>query len=110
MSEKIKFYLDQHVSKAIADGLARRGIDVLTCADADNCGDADLNQLTFTRETGRVFFTQDADFLRIHADGFKHPGIIYVKQGTSTGKIIRGLALIHEVMTPVEMENHIEFL
>ncbi len=38
MSEKIKFYTDEHVPTAVVSGLRRRGMDVLTVKEA-NIGD-----------------------------------------------------------------------
>ena len=34
MSERVKFYLDEHVNPAVASGLRRRGVDVLTTQEA----------------------------------------------------------------------------
>jgi hypothetical protein len=40
---KIKFFLDEHIPKAVAKGLRARGVEVLTCAEADRLtvGDED---------------------------------------------------------------------
>ena len=38
---KIKFYLDEHVNPAVADGLRRRGVDVLTTQEAGMLGASD---------------------------------------------------------------------
>ncbi len=50
------------------------------------------------RVENRVIFTQDDDFLRLHAAGIDHAGIVYTPQGTSIGDIIRGLMLIYQVL------------
>lgn len=34
MSDRIKFYLDEHVPRAIAERLRRRGVNVVTVQDA----------------------------------------------------------------------------
>ena len=39
-----------------------------------------------------------------------HRGIVYAPQQTPVGHIIRGLMLIHDVLSPEEMHNHVEFL
>jgi hypothetical protein len=57
-----------------------------------------------------VIFTQDADFLRLHAAGEPHPGIVYAPQHTAVGTIVRSLMLIYEILPPEEMMNHIEFI
>lgn len=55
--------------------------------------------------------THDADFLRYHAQGVAHAGIAYCQKGSRTiGEIIETLHLMHEVMTPAEMENTVEYL
>ena len=38
---KIKFYTDEHVSKAVVMGLRRRGVDVLTVPEAGTLGLSD---------------------------------------------------------------------
>ena len=57
-----------------------------------------------------VFFTQDDDFLRLHASGVTHAGIAYAPQGTSVGDIIRGLMLIHQLLEAKDMKGHVEYL
>ena len=50
----MKFYLDEHISKAVAEGLRRRGIDVLTIQDAGREGDPDRKQFAFAAMRHRV--------------------------------------------------------
>ena len=57
-----------------------------------------------------MLFTPDPDFLRLHGAGVQPAGIVYAPQGTSIGDIIRGLILIHQVLEPEEMKDHVEFL
>jgi hypothetical protein len=57
-----------------------------------------------------VLFTQDPDFLRSHVASAGHAGIVYAPQGTSMGDIIRGLMLIHQVLEPEDMKDHVEYL
>ena len=57
------------------------------------------------------FFTQDRDFLRLHAAGVPHAGIAYCEKDTkSIGALIQGLVLIWELLEPQEMANRVEFL
>jgi hypothetical protein len=58
----------------------------------------------------RVIFTQDDDFLRLHAAGAKHAGIAYAPQQTSVGEIIRGLMPIYQVLEADDMKGRVEFL
>lgn len=110
MASRIRFYTDEHVARAVAKGLRQRGADVLTVPEADLIGASDEEHLARAAQEGRVLFTQDDDFLRLAAQGFKHSGIVYAPQGMSIGQIIYGLMLIHEVLDAEEMRQHIEFL
>jgi len=88
---KIKFYTEEHVSKAVVMGLRRRGVDVLTVPEAGTLGVSDEEHLRRAREEGRAIFTQDDDFLRLAAAGADHVGIIYATQEDTIGEIIYGL-------------------
>ncbi len=85
MPRKIRFYLDEQVSKSIQSGLARRGIEVLTSKEADMLGASDLEQLAFCEQNDWVIFSQDDDFLKLNAAGQTHKGIVYARQRTSNG-------------------------
>ncbi len=59
----IAFYMNQHVPRAITEGLRIRGVDVITAYEdgASEIGDPELmNRAT---ELSRVLFTQDDDLL-----------------------------------------------
>lgn len=106
----IRFHLDQHVSNAVARGLRVRGFNVTTTAEAGLQDAPDEQQLEYLLTAGRVFFTQDADFLRIRSPGENHPGIVYSKQGTrSIGEIIRFLQLMSDCLEPQKMRGRIEY-
>jgi predicted nuclease of predicted toxin-antitoxin system len=110
MPKTIRFHLDEHVARAVADGLRRRGADVTTTADAGLLGVTDVQQLAYALAEGRVFFTEDRDFLALATPG-EHAGIAYCDQNSrSIGQIVRGLELIWEVYEPHEMRNRVEFL
>jgi hypothetical protein len=110
MNSECRFYTDEHVSRAVVEGLRRRGIDVLSTYEAEMLGASDEAHLALATSQGRVVFTQDADFLRLHARGLEHSGIAYASQQTPVGDVIRGLVLIHQVLDAEEMCCHIEFL
>ncbi len=106
----IRYYTDEHVSKAVVKGLRERGVDVSTVADAALVGAPDDAQLVHARREGRVLFTHDADFLRLHAEGSEHAGIVHGSQDLAVGDVIRGLMLIAQVLDSDEMIGHVEFL
>ena len=110
MGPPIKFYLDEHVAKAVAHGLRQRGADVLTVPEAGLLGASDEEHLARAQAEGRVLFTQDDDFLRLHAIGVEHAGIAYAPQGTAIGDIIRSLMLLYQVLEAEDMKGHVEYL
>jgi hypothetical protein len=110
MPKTIRFHLDEHCDPALAEGLRRLGVDVTTAQDAGLLAAPDHEHLQFAHTEGRVIFTQDADFLRLHAAGAEHSGIAYChQQSRSLGDIIRGLTLIWVVLEPEEMLKRVEF-
>lgn len=111
MPRTIRFHLDEHCPTVLAEGLRRRGIDVTTTPEVGLRGAEDPDHVRFALAEGRMIFTQDEDFLAIHAAGIPHPGIAYCHQGSrSLGEIIRGLVLIWEIYDPQEMVDRVEFL
>ena len=111
MARTIRFHLDENCHRAIADGLRRRGVDVTTTPEVGLLQASDDEQLAYALPRGRVIFTQDRDFLRLHASGVPHPGIAYCdKDAKSIGEIIMMLVLIWEIYDAEEMVNRVEFL
>jgi predicted nuclease of predicted toxin-antitoxin system len=111
VSEPVRFYLDQHLSHALAAGLRSRGIDVLTASDVGRCGLADPDQLAFATAEGRVMVSFDPDYLALHAAGVSHAGIAWSPATKhSIGGLINALDLIQAVLTADEMTNHVEYL
>ena len=110
MPSAISFYADEHVPRAVVQGLRQRGLDVLMASDVHGLGDSDEAHLSRATAQGRVIITQDVDFLRMHASGLKHAGIVYVPQGTPIGDFIRGITLIYQVLDSEAMKNTVEFL
>ncbi len=110
MKNRIKFYLDEHVSKAIAKGLKRRGVDVITVVEAGLRGATDEEHLEKAKSEKRVIFTQDDDFPRLHSTGNEHSGIVYAHQGKAIGSLISGLMLIYQALEAEDMVNHVEYL
>ena len=113
MARTIRFHLDENCAAAIAVGLRRQGVDVTTTPEGGLLGasDADHVAFAFALDDGRVIFTQDGDFLRIHNSGVEHPGIVYCPKDSRTlGQVIDALQLIWEVCEPEEMIYRVEFI
>jgi predicted nuclease of predicted toxin-antitoxin system len=67
--EQIEFYLDEHIHSAVAEGLRRRGVNVLTVQAAGRTGMSDREQLAFALSEGRVMVTMDSDFPKLTVEG-----------------------------------------
>jgi len=111
----LAFYMDQHVPKAITNGLRLRGVDVLTAYEdgASEYEDADL--LNRATELKRVLFTQDDDLLneaakRIQKD-VSFYGVIYAHQlRVSIGTCVNDLETIAQAGEPEDMIGSVQFL
>ena len=110
MSQKIRFYTDEPVPKAVIRGLRLRGVDVLTTSEAGMMGASDEEHLERATDENRVLITHDDDFLRLHASGIDHAGIVYTPQQTPTGEMIYGLMLIFQILDDEDMKTHLEYL
>ncbi|MEM1007393.1 MAG: DUF5615 family PIN-like protein [Myxococcota bacterium] len=107
---EIRYYTDEHVGKAVVRGLRQRGIDVLTIPETKMLGASDKDQLDFAHHQGRVFFTQDDDFLRFAAMGVVHSGIVYARMRTPIGEVVRGLTMIAHSLNAEDMICHVEYI
>jgi hypothetical protein len=110
MGQPVKFYTDEHTARAVIKALRQRGADVLSVPEAGLLSATDEEHLERARAEGRVIFTQDPDFLRLHGAGVEHEGIAYAAQGTPLREIIRGLVLIYQVLEAEDMKGHVEYL
>ena len=106
----VRYYLDEHIAEAVAKGLRRRGVDVLTLAEAEMLGASDEKHFAFAREEGRAIVTHDDDFLRLASESPRHTGVVYLPQRQGIGETVRGLTLIAEVVGSEGMRDHVEFL
>jgi hypothetical protein len=110
VDDRIRFYMDEHVPSAVTKGLRRRGFDVLTAQEAGLISVPDPVQLEHATGEGRVLVTQDDDFLRLDGEGVHHAGIAYAHQRTPTGRILSGLVLVYQVLSPEDMVDWVEYL
>ena len=111
MPERVRFYLDQHISFAVAQGLRQRGVDVLSAQDAGRCGFSDSNQLEFATRDERVMVSFDDDYLALASSGAHHAGIAWCRYSKlSIGQLVSALLLIHGILSLEEMRDRVEFL
>jgi hypothetical protein len=107
--------MDVHVPAAIAVGLRRREVDVLT-AQTDKAGRLPDDVLLERSTTlGRVLFTQDTDLLAVaqgcQQRGKPFAGVIYAHQVLVTiGQCVHDLELMAKVYEPDDMADRVEHL
>jgi len=109
-TDRIKFYADIHIARAIAEALQREGADFVLAADRGLHDAPDEVHLAVAHGEGRVIVTQDEDFLRFNEEGRAHSGIVYFPQRTGIGYMVKQLVLLYEVYTAEEMRGRVEFL
>jgi predicted nuclease of predicted toxin-antitoxin system len=105
----LRFQLDEHMDHAIARGLRRRGIDVITTSEAGLLGSSDTTQLAHAHSTGRIMVTQDRDYIDLHYASVPHSGIVFCGQSTrSVGDVIEILIIINEAFEPSDLLGKLE--
>ena|SRR6185312_909070 len=111
----ISLYLDQHIPKAIKDGLRLRGVDCLTAFEDNASTLADPDLLDRATATGRVLVTSDKDFLveadRRQTEGVEFAGVIYTHPiRVSVRECIDDLEIIVKAGEPDDLANRVQFL
>src|SRR5690606_37791127 len=89
MADRIRFYTDEHIDKAVAAALRQHGADVRRFVDMTPLGTDDPLQFTRAIHERRVVVTRDRDFLRLAAGGREHSGILFATPRTGLKRIIR---------------------
>ena len=108
---EIRYHLDEHVDRAVAEGLRRRGVDVTTTIEAGLAGVSDENQLAFANAQGRIFVTRDRHFLVLHGQGVAHAGIAFWHtKRRNAGQLVLDLVLLWRAATAEEMRGRVEYL
>ena len=106
----IRYYLDEHIDPAIADGLRQRAIDVKTTVESGLVQAPDSVQLEFARSEDRVVVTRDADYLILASQGIDHAGIVFWhSKRRSVGALVRQLVTLWRATTAEEMRNQVQF-
>jgi hypothetical protein len=110
MSDRIQFYMDENVPRAVTEALRQKGVDVYTAQDADMLDTTDDQHLAFAASQRRVVFTQNVDCLRWHENGMWHKGIVYASPKADIDTIVRRLLLIYDFLSADDMIAHVEFI
>lgn len=107
--------MDEHVPRAITEGVKRCGVDVLTVQADGATGSEDSDVLDRAMLLGRVVVTNDEDF---HVQASRRQrarepfaGVIYVDLNWITiGQSIKDLELIGIAGEPSDLANRVEYL
>ncbi len=111
MADRIRFHLDEHIDPDLATALRTHGIDVSTTFEVGLRTQSDELQWRYVVSEARVLITSDADFLRIAALHAHHPWIVFcTNRSRSMGDLIRTLILIYEVLSPLDIQDRVEFV
>lgn len=111
----IALYMNQHVPRAITNGLRLRGVDVITAYEDGASEMDDPELLDRAGELERVLFTQDDDLLaeaaRRQREGTSFRGVIYAHQlRVSIGTCVQDLEIIAKAGEPEDLMDRVEFL
>lgn len=107
----LRYMLDEHIPVAVADGLRRVGIDVVTAHAATRKGTADADHLARCAIENRVVVTHDVDNLQLHATGVPHFGIVWIKfRKDSLGSMIELLEILSAMYDMDEFANRLDYL
>lgn len=110
--QKLKFYFDTHIAKAVAVQLRSRGVEVVRCEEVGLAEADDVEHLEYATAHGLTVVTHDLDFPNIHAEwsyqGLRHTGIVKFSRQLhgNVGKLVTELfnwySLIEEGAGTVE--------
>jgi len=109
---KLSFYLDESLPTEIASQLKRLNISVVTVRDLNTLGDSDSSHLQRASAMGLVLCSNDADFLELAFDEqARHCGVVVGRPALHTiGDWVHWMVLMHDVYTPEDMVNRVEFV
>ncbi len=105
---------DAHVKSGIVDGLRRQGMDIVTAQELGQSLANDEYLLVLATQASRLMLTNDADFLRLHAQwmlsGRHHCGIVYWAQNMGIGVALRRIMQYVLSTAPQEAADKVHFL
>lgn len=110
----LRLYADECVDARIVAGLRRRGVDVLSAAEAGLLGHPDERHLEKARALSRVILSRDQDFLvlahRCASEAIPFPGLIFIQPKGTVGEVIRSVTLLTELLAPEDIAGWIEWV
>ncbi|MBI2542780.1 MAG: DUF5615 family PIN-like protein [Candidatus Aenigmarchaeota archaeon] len=106
----MKFLADEHIELSVVGGLKQLGIDILSVDEIGKRSYDDIDILNSAKDNGRVVVTRDSDFLRLHAQGVEHAGIVYVRKFLEIGIIIKEIEKISLLFEPEHLKDRVIFI
>jgi predicted nuclease of predicted toxin-antitoxin system len=111
----LSLYFDQHVPRAIAVELRRRGVDVLTTQEDGTELWDDEHLLERATALGRIMVSEDKDYASLAkrwlSEGRSFAGIVRGKDlKHNIGRAIEDLQIVAECYTADEMVNRIIYV
>lgn len=108
------FFTDEDVYAAVATALRKAGLDAVSTPDAGRRGEADVSQLAWAAEKGRVLVTFNvAHFVALHAAWIqqsRHHADIVVSSQRPVGEVVRRLLQLARALDAEALRNRLEFL
>ncbi|MFQ3683481.1 DUF5615 family PIN-like protein [Roseiflexus sp.] len=110
----LSLYMDQHVPRAITNGLRLRNVDVITAYEDQSHEWDDPDLLDRATRLGRALFTHDdllQEATRRQKVGIHFSGVIFAHQLRETiGQCVEDLAIIASIADISDVENQVIFL
>ena len=103
----LRYYIDEHLSAAIAEQLRARGVDLIRAHDVGrvNRKIPDDEQLAYATGAEHVLVSIDRDFTRLNSAPIPHAGIIVLQWRLGVGKLVEYLELMAKTIEPEELRN-----
>jgi len=107
---RIRFQTDEHLDNAVAHQLRVRSLDAFTTHEAGLRAASDPAHLAAALAGGRVMVTEDDDYLRLHAAGVAHAGIVYFPPESRTiGQMVAKLEELAEEVDAEAMIGRVQY-
>lgn len=92
MVQKISFYFDEHMPRAVAEGLRSRDVQVMMAIDVEMEGKSDDEHLRYATENGAILVTRDKPFAGRTLLLTEHAGLICWTGPKDIGGMVRRLS------------------
>jgi predicted nuclease of predicted toxin-antitoxin system len=106
----ISFYFDEHMPRAVADGLRSRDIQVIMAVDVEMEGKADDEHLRYATEQNTVLVTRDKPFAGRIMSQADHAGLICWTGEKDISGMVRRLSEFAEQNTAEEVKGRVFWL